>query len=238
MNNKGMDYDNALKLAQEKGFAESNPVFDVGGFDSLYKLIILCVHSFGLYVHPDKVLNVGISNITPFDMQYANEKGTKIKLVARVERVSNDDVSLLVLPEFVSKDNYIYNVEDEYNGVVIEGRYYEKQFMFGKGAGAFPTGSSVLSDITARTHDYKYEYKKKYINTELSQAEEHEIRIYLRYKNLVDFSLFDFEEIEEKYSSRNLNYVVGRIKVSKLMNIRKLLHKLDLFIVKLQEGNE
>ena len=80
------------------------------------------------------MLHYGISNISDFDIRYAKEKGYKIKLVGQVEKLEENKISLFVLPRLVMKDKYIYNVEDEFNGVVIKGLAYDKQFMFGKGA--------------------------------------------------------------------------------------------------------
>jgi homoserine dehydrogenase len=228
--NDNMDYQKALKMAQDLGFAESNPVFDVEGFDSLYKLVILAVHGFGTIVNPDNVLNYGISKISNFDIQYAREKGYRIKLVAQVTKIAPDKITMYVLPRLVTPDKYIYGVEDEFNGVVIQGEAYDKQFMFGKGAGAHPTGSAVLSDITARQHNYKYEYKKqKYFNVP-KYSTNHTLRVYLRYVNSLDFSHFDFEEIQERYTSKQNNYVIGTIKLENLIKIKKLLPKLDVFI--------
>ena len=226
-NNKS--YQDALKEAQDLGFAESNPTFDVDGFDSKFKLIIITTHSFGLSVQPDDIFNFGISNINDFDIKYAKEKGLKIKLVAKVWKVDDDNISLIVIPEFIDADNYIYNVEEEYNGVVIKGKYYDKQFMFGKGAGAFPTGSAVLSDITALSHNYKYEYKKKKFFKQLKHTNSTFVKVYLRYTNLVDFSLFEFEKINEKYAGE-VNYVVGDITIKNLLKLQKNLPKLDVFI--------
>ncbi len=228
--NDKMPYGEALKLAQDLGFAESNPVFDVEGFDSLYKLIILTVHGFGTIVNPEKVLNYGISKMSDFDIQYAREKGYKIKLVAQVTKIADGKITMYVLPRLVTPDKYIYSVEDEYNGVVIQGEAYDKQFMFGKGAGGHPTGSAVLSDITARLHDYKYEYKKRKYFTVPKYTTNHTLRIYLRYSNPHELSHFDFEEIEERYTSKENNYVIGTIKLENLVKIKKLLPKLDVFI--------
>ncbi|HAM98878.1 MAG TPA: homoserine dehydrogenase [Marinilabiliales bacterium] len=228
--NDKMEYSKALKLAQELGFAESNPVFDVEGFDSLYKLVILAVHGFGTVVNPDDVLNYGISKISGFDIQYAREKGYRIKLVAQVTKIRKDEITLYVLPRLVTPDKYIYGVEDEFNGVVIQGEAYDKQFMFGKGAGGHPTGSAVLSDITARLHNYKYEYKKQKYFTVPTYSTNHALRIYLRYSNSLDFSHFDFEEIQERYTSKQNSYVIGIIKLENLLKIKKLLPKLDVFI--------
>ncbi len=225
-----LEYESALKIAQDLGFAESDPKFDVDGFDSLFKLVILAVHSLGVYVHPSKIFNYGISNIKNIDICYAIEKRKKIKLIGQILKLDNNSFTLFVMPKLVSEDEYIYSVEDEYNGVVIEGECYDKQFMFGKGAGSYPTGSAVLSDITARVHNYRYEYKKmKYFNP-LIYNDNISVEIYLRYNNLDDFSLFEFECINERYSDSKYYYVVGFIKLSNLLKIKNLLSNIDVFI--------
>ncbi len=228
--NDKMDYQSALKMAQDLGFAESNPIFDVEGLDSLYKLVILAVHGFGTVVNPNEIFNCGISNISDFDIQYAREKGYKIKLVAQVTKINKNEITLYVIPRLVTPDKYIYSVEDEYNGVVIKGEAYDKQFMFGKGAGGHPTGSAVLSDITARLHNYKYEYKKQKYFSVPKYSTKHILNIYLRYSNPLELSHFDFEEIHERYTSEQNNYVIGTIKLDNLIKIKKLLPKLDVFV--------
>lgn len=228
--NHNQNYSDALRKAQELGFAEADPSLDVNGSDSLYKLIILAVHGFGTIVSPDEVFRFGIDNLNEFDIKYAREKGKKIKLIAKATKINGKSFNLLVMPNFVSPDKYIYNVEDEYNGVVIEGEFYEKQFMFGKGAGGFPTGSSVLSDITARMHGYKYEYKKQTYFDRLQFTNDVNLKIYLRYKDVLDFEHFDFESIDEKFTGREYNYVVGTINLKNLKKVQKLISKLDIFL--------
>jgi homoserine dehydrogenase len=224
------DYEKALKHAQELGFAESNPVFDVDGYDSMYKLVILGLHGFGSLVDPAEVFHYGISTISEFDIRYAREKGKKIKLVAQVTKVNGRKFSMFVLPKLVNPDEYIYNVEDEYNGVIIEGQFYDKQFMFGKGAGAFPTGSAVLSDITARKHKYRYEYKKLNFFTPPVYTRDLTVEVYLRYHDLVDLSHFDFETITEKYTGQDYNFVIGRIRLENLFKLKNLVRKLNVFL--------
>ncbi len=228
--NENSTYSQALKQAQELGFAESDPTLDVSGQDSLNKLVILATHGFGTIVKPENVFSVGIDKLNPFDIQFAKEKGLKIKLIAQANKLNGSTFSLSVMPQLVSPDSYIYNVEDEYNGVVIEGEFYEKQFMFGKGAGGFPTGSSVLSDITARVHGYKYEYKKRtYFNT-LEFTNDVVVKVYLRYKSVIDFEHFDFDTIEQRYTSNEYNFVVGTISLENLKRNQKLIAGMDVFI--------
>jgi homoserine dehydrogenase len=226
----GESYEKALREAQELGFAESNPSFDVDGYDSLYKLVILTLHAFGVIISPDEVFNFGISNISDFDISYAKEKGRKIKLVARVGKLDDNKISLYVMPRMLTSDLYIYSVEEEYNGVVIRGQFYDKQFMFGKGAGALPTGSSVLSDITAQFHDYRYEYKKFNTPNPPKYVTDNLIDVYLRYRNVKDFEQFRFAEISEKYVSNDHCYVIGKIRLSNLLSIKSLLPKMDVFL--------
>jgi len=226
----GENYSIALKKAQDLGFAESDPSFDVMGHDALFKLVILTVHSFGTYVEPKNAFNYGIHNLSVHDIRYAKEKGLKIKLVATLTKLGNDKITLFVMPTFVSSDDYIYNVEDEYNGVVIEGAFYEKQFMFGKGAGGHPTGSAVLSDITARFHDYRYEYKKRKYFTCPTYTDDVVVEVFIRYHDIVDLTVFGIEEIIEKYNGRDHRWVIARVKLSSLLKVKDLIPKLNLFI--------
>jgi len=223
-------YASALKDAQDLGFAESDPSFDVEGYDSLFKLIILTLHSFGTVIDPNDVLTYGISNISDFDINYAREKGQKIKLVAQVERLEDKNISLFVLPRLLGKDKHIYSVEDEFNGVVIKGLAYDKQFMFGKGAGAHPTGSAVLSDITALAHNYSYEYKKLNYSGGFTYNKDKAIELYIRYqdKNVLDH--FHFDQINEEYRGPENSYTIGLIKISELLKIQDKLRELNIFI--------
>ncbi|MBT3243481.1 MAG: homoserine dehydrogenase [Bacteroidetes bacterium] len=225
-----MGYDEALAEAQALGFAESDPVFDVEGFDSLYKSVILALHGIGTLVDPDEVVNFGISNLSSHDVLFAKEKGCRIKLVAEIRKLPDEKFTFFVMPKLVWPDAYIFNVEDEYNGVVIEGQFYDKQFMFGKGAGGHPTGSAVLSDITARKHNYRYEYKKRNFFNPPYYSRDWVIEVYLRYHDVLDLSHFDFETITEKYSGPKFNYVIGRIKLEDIYRIKKLLPRLNVFL--------
>ncbi len=228
--NENLTYSEGVRIAQESGFAESDPGLDMDGWDSLYKIVILALHGFGNHVNPDDIFVSGISNLAKEDIRFAKEKGYRIKLVAQATKINGKNFNLMVMPKMTTTDEYIYNVEDEYNGVVINGSFYEKQFMFGKGAGALPTGSSVLSDITARMHNYRYEYKKRKYFTPPQHTNDVVVKVYLKFRNLLDFSHFEFESIEEKLSSKNYNYVIGNIRLSNLLSIKKLIHTLDVFL--------
>lgn len=231
--NENRTYESALKEAQDLGFAESNPTFDVDGYDSLFKLVIITMHAFGTYVNPDDAINFGISKLSDTDIRYALEKGTRIKLLADVSKINDNQISMYVMPCFVPPDKYIYSVEDEFNGVVIKGECYDKQFMFGRGAGGFPTGSAVLSDITAREHDYKYEYKKRNHYRKMEYTTDTDIKLYVRYHSEEDIKLFNFKEITEKYWSKQESFVVGTISLSEIVKIKNEVPKRDMFVAKI-----
>lgn len=228
--NENSDYNQALKEAQDLGFAESDPTSDVGGFDTLYKLIILTVHGFGLFVHPDEVFNAGIANLSPKDIELASQKGYKIRLLGKVTKVNGNRVNLFVAPKFVKPEEHAYTVESHYNGVLIQGNFYDNQFMYGKGAGAHPTGSAVLSDITALAYDYKYEYKKLKYYGGLEYTNDMDVEIYLRYTDKNDLALFGFKEISESLIGKDFNYVIGTLNLSELMKIRKQIEGKDIFL--------
>jgi len=227
---QGVDYHWALKQAQELGYAESNPDFDVLGFDALYKLIILAVHGFGTYVHPSDAFCYGINKLTAYDIQFAREKGKKFKLVAQLQKLNADYFTLFVIPTLVDPTDYIYNVENEFNGVVVEGQYYDRQFMFGKGAGGYPTGSAVLSDITARFHNYRYEYKKQKYFSPPAYTTDVELELYIRYHNLTDVSVFGERKVNEQHFATDYQWEIAWVKLTELIRVKELLPKLNLFI--------
>ena len=228
--NEGMNYAEALKLAQDLGFAESDPTLDIGGWDSLFKLIIITIHAFGVYVEPEQIFTFGIGNMNEHDIQFAHEKRRRVKLVGWAEKVDEDKLVLSVMPHLLSKQKYIYSVEDEFNGVVIKGLFYYKQFMFGQGAGGFPTGSAVLSDITAQLYDYRYQYKKLQSQHQLHFTNDYKVRIYYRYDSPATLNLIEFSTIHESYYSDTYKYVVGDIELSQLQAQAQSLRESNVFV--------
>ena len=228
--NEKMSYTDALKLAQDLGFAESNPTLDIDGWDSLFKLIIITVHAFGLYVPPQEIFTYGISNMNDNDIRFANEKERRFKLVAHVEKVDDNKLIMSVMPQLISRNKYIYSVEDEFNGVVIKGLFYDKQFMFGRGAGGYPTGSAVLSDITACLYDYKYEYKKRNDSQLPTYTTDYKFRVYYRYSDYADLDLIKFDTVLENYISDEYKYVVGTVSLRELHKKQDLLRSRNVFI--------
>lgn len=229
---EGTNYGEALHQAQEAGFAESDPSLDVDGWDSLSKLVIITVHAFGTYVEPTRIFTFGISALSDADIRFANEKNRRIKLVGHVEKLADGRLCMCVIPQLLSSEKYIYSVDDEFNGVVIKGLCYDKQFMFGRGAGGFPTGSAILSDITASQYDYRYEYKKRHSHAgHLPEyTDDVHFRIYFRYNRPEDLNLIDFDSVSEKYTSEEFNYVVGITSLRALHAVAPELRRRGVFV--------
>ncbi|MDE5971977.1 MAG: homoserine dehydrogenase [Muribaculaceae bacterium] len=228
--NHGMTYGEALQKAQDAGFAESDPSLDVDGWDSLYKLIIITVHAFGTYVAPEKIFTYGISSLSDHDIRFASEKGRRIKLVAHVEKLPGNRLTMCVMPQLIATNKYIYSVDAEISGVVIKGLYYDKQFMFGRGAGGHPTGSAILSDITACLYNYKYEYKKRNSGPMPEFTDNISFRIYYRYDLPHQLKLLPFTRIYESYTSEDYNYVVGQISLEDLRRAAPELRRHNVFV--------
>lgn len=228
--NEGLAYSSALKEAQDLGFAETDPTLDVGGYDPKFKLAIATAHAYGLFINPDKILNVGIQNISEADIQYAKEKNYKIKLVPTARKISTKQVITYVLPKFVKADDFLYNVENEYNGVIVQAAFADKQFFFGKGAGGHPTGAAVLSDIAALRYNYRYEYKKYHQQNGLIHTDRINIEVYLRYVHEYTVEKLGIENITERFARNNYKYIIGSVSLKNLIANRDLLLNKDVFI--------
>jgi len=229
-------FDEALTEAQELGYAETNPSLDVEGYDAKYKLCIILTHAFGLFVEPQNVFNYGIQNISEFDIKIAREKGYKIKLSAKSRKV-DDRVMAMVIPQFVSENSELFKVEREFNGVIVEGAFSEHQFFIGKGAGGYPTGSAVLSDISALTYNYKYEYKKTRQVSDLTLSSDFNIKIYLRFTDPSIIDKNDFNEILEEYRAKENHYIIGEINFEKLRNAHWINHP-GISVILLENGEK
>jgi homoserine dehydrogenase len=231
-----ISYEAALKQAQEKGFAETDPTSDVEGFDPKYKAIILALHSFGVFTKPEDILNIGITTLDDNDIKYASEKGYKIKLVPTIRQINNK-VSIFVLPKFIRQENPLYFVDNEFNGVIVEGEFSGEQFLKGKGAGGHPTGAAVLSDISALSYDYKYAFKKLKQDQKNSVTNDVFIKAYIRYNSVVDLQTLETQHVFEQYKGENYNYVVALVNVKSLLKQKDYILKNRLFVSEVGEDN-
>lgn len=211
-------YDEALKQAQELGFAESDPSLDVKGYDPKYKLVVAIAHTFGLFVKPEDVINIGIDRISDVDLKFARENNYTIKLIARAFK-NNGKVYGFVAPQFIENTNPLASVRNEFNAVQVRGAFAETQLFIGKGAGSYPTGSAVLSDISALSYDYAYEYKKHLQDTDLQFSNDLLIEAFISFDEHDKVSISDFHEFKSGYAAQGKQYMTGQISLKRLHSL-------------------
>lgn len=147
MISEGMGFDDALKLAQELGYAEKDPTADVEGHDACRKICILASLAYGKHVYPDNVHTEGITKITLEDVKYAENWGGVIKLIGRCKIDENGKMDIGVAPMFVPSKSQLANINDVFNGIMVRGDCTGDVVFYGKGAGKLPTASAVVADI-------------------------------------------------------------------------------------------
>ena len=158
MLNKGISYDEALKAAQQNGYAEADPTADVEGIDAQRKLSILSsIAMEGVYVSPSEIETCGISGITLNDIEYAESVGCQIKLLACFKRIG-DKCASYVMPHFVSRNMMLGNVDEVFNAVSVEGDFVGETLFYGRGAGSLPTASAVCGDVIELAASGKSEF--------------------------------------------------------------------------------
>ena len=216
----GLSYTAALREAQAKGFAETDPTLDTGGFDAKYKLSIQLAHAFGLIVPPDNIFNVGIDKLGDIELRYAREKGYKVKLVASASKATDGTIAAYVMPKYIAAGDSLFTVDGVFNGIKTKSLFSDTQFFVGKGAGAYPTASAVLSDISALTYNYKYEYKKLNAIDTLAADGDVLLKVLLRYDVASGTTIADnFENITELYNTPDGGYYIGTITLQSLRRL-------------------
>ncbi|MBY6917176.1 homoserine dehydrogenase [Clostridium botulinum] len=181
----GFGFDEALKEAQEKGYAEADTTSDIDGYDAQYKLAILSSLAFGTKVDVDNVYREGITNIKPIDMEYAKEFKMVIKLLAIVKEV-NGKLELRVHPTMIPKKHPLANVYDSFNAVFVKGNAVGDLMFYGRGAGDLPTGSAVVSDVISilrsnvDLENYNSVVKNNLWDREISDIKDVESKFYIR----------------------------------------------------------
>lgn len=157
----GMQFEDALKLAQDLGFAERNPAADIEGHDACRKICILASLAYGKHVYPDSVHTDGITKITLEDVKYAEAANCVIKLIGKVKRLDDGRIDIVVAPMFIPYKSQLSNIDNEFNGIMVRGDCTDDVVFYGKGAGKLPTASAVVADIVdcckhLKTRKYLY----------------------------------------------------------------------------------
>lgn len=153
MSEEGKDYEEALKEAQDKGYAEADPSKDIDGFDTFNKIFILSAIAFSAKIEPDNIYYEGIRNITKLDIKYARELGYTIKLLA-LARNTGTDLDIRVHPALIPQNHILANIGGVYNGILVRGGDFGDLTFSGLGAGALPAGSMIVSDIVEIIKNY------------------------------------------------------------------------------------
>ena len=186
MMNKGLPFDEVLKTAQELGYAEADPTFDVGGFDAAHKLLILASIAYKLNAKPEDILIEGITEISKEDIYFANEFDYAIKLLA-IAKKNENTLELRVHPALLSKDKMIAKVDGVMNAISVNGDLVGESLYYGAGAGGKATASAVISDLIDIARKIKTPmlgYKDKGLDTGLKLLKSDEIssKFYIRLK--------------------------------------------------------
>jgi len=188
MQQHGCSFKDALKEAQQKGYAEKNPRLDIEGIDSLHKLTILANLCFGTRLKHNNIYCEGISCIQYSDIQYADELGYRVKLLAIAKKIASR-LELRVHPTLVREDHLLSSVRGIYNAIYIESTLAGKTLLFGKGAGGTPAGDAVVSDIidiacSVKNSGMDIEDEamlKKKVNLKLKNVKDISTRYYIRF---------------------------------------------------------
>jgi len=211
-----VSFETALLEAQQLGFAETNPTLDTGGFDAANKLSILLAHAFGTVAATREFIFTGIENISLQDAAVARGKNYQVKLVAGAQKLSSGGLAAFVLPQFTEATDDLYYVNNEFNAVTIESNFADRQFFKGKGAGAFPTASAVLSDISALRYQYKYEYRKIQQQPAATLSNEFYLKVFVSVDDISKINKDEFEWIEEWHNEFRYSWLIGTIHAEKL----------------------
>ena len=156
-----MDFDSALSLAQEMGFAEKNPAADIEGHDACRKICILAALAFGKHVYPEQVETQGITNISLTDVEYADSFDCAIKLIGDAKRCENGKITASVKPMLVSRSHILSDVDGVFNAIMVTGDAVGDVMFYGKGAGKMPTASAVVADVIDCA---KHLHARKYVD--------------------------------------------------------------------------
>ncbi len=146
MSEEGLEFDDVLKDAQQKGFAEADPTADIEGYDACRKIAILTSLICGKTVDYEDIPTQGISHITATDIRYANDMGLKIKLIAS-SRMTKDGYCSIVAPFLIAPDSALHGVDGVFNAIFVHGNMLGDAMFYGSGAGKLPTASAVVGDV-------------------------------------------------------------------------------------------
>lgn len=236
----GMSFEEALKLAQDNGYAEKDPTADIEGHDACRKVCILASLAFGKHVYPSQVETEGITKITLEDVAYAESAGGVIKLLGQIKYIDEDNIAAFVGPAIVFKGSQLASVDGVFNAILVRGDAVGDVCFYGRGAGKLPTASAVVADIAdcakhverkkifgwgKGDENYVVDYKESikmpfYVRTKASESQIQsvfgEVKFLSRKGQPSDETAFITDEFTENELNNMLNgiEVISKIKVA------------------------
>jgi len=216
MTEENVEFSDALKEAQKLGYAEADPTLDIEGIDSAHKLAILASLSYSIPIPYKDIYIEGISGISPQDIEFASELGYKVKLLA-IAKETDSEVELRVHPTMLPKDYLIAKVDGPFNAIYIEGDATGSTLYYGRGAGAMPTGSAVVSDIVNIAKDISKNATKM---TAVPAKTTRDIRI-KKMDDVISMYYFRFSALDRPGVLSKISGILGNYDISIASVIQK-----------------
>ncbi len=234
MINEKTSFEQALKQAQELGYAERNPDSDVKGYDTCRKICIMSSLAYGKHIYPKNISTEGIENIELSDVEYASGAGYVIKLIGRTKKINDDMLDIAVCPMLIKKDHLLASVNDVYNAILVKGDATGDVIFYGRGAGKLPTASAVVADVidcVKHISARKYLYWEDSSNEQLIEPDDSKSRFYLRVESDdIANALNSLEKLLGKFNlvtSDNTTAVIITENEIKICDMRSALSKLE-----------
>lgn len=230
MSEEGLDFETALRNAQEMGYAERDPSADVEGHDSCRKIAILSSLAYGMQVDFEDIYTEGIDNITDTDIKYSKAMDGRIKLFATSVRGNDDQVYAMVAPMIIKANHPLYSVNDVFNGIFVKGNVIGDVMFYGSGAGKLPTASAVVADVVdAAKHMQKNIWtiwsSKKLVLTDINQVKH---RFFIRVPNSIRGAVKDMkallgevEEVKAQGVEGETGFLTSEIKEESINELKK-----------------
>lgn len=233
-----VSFNEALKMAQELGYAERDPSADIDGDDACRKICILASLAYGKHVYPESVHVVGIRDIDIKDVKYAKECDCVIKLIGRVKKLNDVKLEIEVEPMLISNNSQLAGVEDVFNGILVRGDSTGDVVFYGKGAGKLPTASAVVADIIECVKHFdtrKYLFWDDSDEQYIKDYNEYETSLYVRVSYNSTCTCDCINEIKKQLEVSKFidlchseeNEIAFITKKSKFKNINESLKKLE-----------
>ena len=202
------EFNVVLEEAQRLGFAEADPTADVSGLDAVYKIAILTAVALKKNIQIDDIYYEGIDQVQLKDIQYLDELGYRVRLIAKAKHVSDDEVFVAVYPTAIAASHPLATVRNEFNAIYSTGNMVGESMIYGKGAGSLPTGSAVMSDILDIAFDIYTHQSRRNLETQMQPAkvvsiDQNQTQFYCRFSVKDESGVL--EAVSTHFKAQNVN---------------------------------